>query len=221
MNHVKQDTSVYNAGTRRMSANPIVESLTRTHFLTPVILYSIISVISISYSFINQKVVWYNAVVLYCIGMFFFSFVEYCIHRFLFHFNAETEKEKKIQYNIHGVHHEFPKDKDRLVMPPVISVFLAAFFYFIFRFTMGDFHFSFFAGFIEGYCVYLWIHYAVHRYRTPKNFLKILWHHHSVHHYGRNDSAFAVSMPLWDHVFGTMPKSKEELQAMKLTEKYL
>lgn len=221
MNHIKQDTKVINTGTKQMSSNALIERLTRTHFLTPIILYTSISIISLSYGLIAEKVIWYNAIWLYLLGMFFFSLIEYCIHRFIFHFNAETEKEKSIQYNIHGVHHEYPKDKDRLVMPPVISIFLAAFFYFVFRFTMGNIHLPFFAGFIEGYCIYLSIHYAVHRFRTPKSFLKILWQHHSVHHYGRNDTAFAVSMPLWDHVFGTMPKTKEELEAMKLTEKHL
>ena len=31
----------------------------------------------------------------------------------------------KIQYMAHGVHHEFPKDKDRLAMPPLLSVTIA------------------------------------------------------------------------------------------------
>ncbi len=221
MSKVKQDTRVYNSGTKQLSSNPILERLTRTHFLTPIIMYSSISVVTVGYTIMYDKTNWYLTFLLYFTGMFFFSLIEYCIHRFLFHFDAETERQKKIQYSIHGVHHEFPKDKDRLVMPPIISIFLAAFFYFVFRFTMGDAHYAFFAGFIEGYCVYLFIHYAVHRFRTPKNFLKILWQHHSLHHYGRNDTAFAVSMPLWDYVFSTMPKTKEEMEARNLTEKYL
>lgn len=210
ISHIKQDTLVHNSGTGQLSGNMFIERLTRTHFITPIILYTTVSIACLFYTIINQVVAWQNIIWLFVIGALTFSLVEYCIHRFLFHFHAETEKEKKVQYNIHGVHHEFPKDKDRLAMPPAISIFIAAFFYFIFKFTLGNFHLPFFAGFMDGYCIYLWIHYAVHRYRTPKNFMKKLWHHHSLHHYGRNDSAFAVSMPLWDRVFGTMPKTKNE-----------
>lgn len=208
MSMIKQDTNVYNSGTKEMFNNPIIERLTRTHFLVPIILYSSISIVAVVYCLTTNHIAWYNLVGLYIIGALFFSFIEYCLHRFLFHFNTTSDKQKKIQYNIHGVHHEFPKDKDRLVMPPVISVFLAAFFYFVFYFVLGEVHNAFFAGFIEGYCIYLTIHYAVHRFKTPRNFLKILWKHHSLHHYGRNDTAYAVSMPLWDYIFGTMPKTK-------------
>lgn len=203
-----EDFKVSNYGTRQMFENPVLERLTRTHFLTPIIMFSFVSIVSVGYGLLTQQVTWYHAIWLYLTGIVFFTFIEYAIHRWLFHLSTETEGRKKFQYNVHGVHHEFPKDKDRLVMPPPLSIGLSAIFYFIFRFTMGPWHWAFFAGFLEGYCIYLFIHYAVHRFRTPKNFLGYLWKHHSIHHYGKCDMAYGVSNPLWDYLFGTMPKTK-------------
>jgi 4-hydroxysphinganine ceramide fatty acyl 2-hydroxylase len=210
MKDVKQPYEISNKGSKIMFSNIILEKLTRTHFLIPIVLYTTVSVFCIWMENRTSSILpgWLQFV-LFTIGVLVFTLVEYCIHRFVFHFNAETEQQQKIQYNIHGVHHEYPRDKDRLVMPPVISVFLALFFYFIFFIITGKYHMPLFAGFIEGYCVYLFIHYAIHRFRTPKNFLKILWKHHSLHHYGKCDTAFAVSFPFWDYVFNTMPQTNK------------
>src|SRR6478735_7839124 len=41
-------------------------------------------------------------------GAIAWSLVEYLIHRFLFHIPPS-----KFQYTIHGVHHEYPRDKER------------------------------------------------------------------------------------------------------------
>jgi sterol desaturase/sphingolipid hydroxylase (fatty acid hydroxylase superfamily) len=63
-------------------------------------------------------------------------------------------------------------------------------------------------GFLVGYAGYLGVHYVVHVYNPPKNFLKVLWVHHAIHHYKDPDSAFGVSSPLWDYLLGTLPKKE-------------
>ena len=143
-------------------------------------------------------------------GTIAFSFVEYLIHRFLFHFNATTEEQEKIQYSIHGIHHEFPRDKDMLVMPMIVSLALSFLFYIIFNALIGVKGLIFFAGFLAGYSTYLVIHYAVHVLKPPNNFLKYWWRHHSLHHYASIHSAFSVSFPLWDILFRTMPPEGKE-----------
>ncbi|REJ80432.1 MAG: hypothetical protein DWQ33_12525 [Bacteroidetes bacterium] len=143
-----RDFKIDNKGTTQLYKNPILEKLTRTNFLFPVILYYLISAFCISYLAIYRpevKLVAYSW--LFLIGLILFTLVEYLIHRFVFHFNAETEKEQQLQYNIHGVHHEYPRDKDRLVMPPVLSIFLASFFFVLFRYTIGIYGVILFAGF--------------------------------------------------------------------------
>ena len=149
-------------------------------------------------------------VILFPLGMVAFSLVEYLIHRFLFHFTPANEKQAQVKYSLHGVHHEFPRDKDRLAMPPLISLGVAGVFYLLFWLLLGDRVWLFFPGFVSGYSTYLIIHYAIHRFRPPANFLRYLWKHHSLHHYKSDDYAFSVSLPIWDVIFKTMPTASRK-----------
>jgi sterol desaturase/sphingolipid hydroxylase (fatty acid hydroxylase superfamily) len=142
-------------------------------------------------------------------GVFAFSFVEYMMHKYLFHMEPDTPVKDKIQYNVHGVHHDFPKDKNRLAMPPFVSAAYALIFYLVFTLVMGDYALYFLPGFLIGYSGYLAVHYIVHAYQPPKNFLKFLWVNHAIHHYKDPDVAFGVSSPLWDFLLGTMPKKEK------------
>jgi 4-hydroxysphinganine ceramide fatty acyl 2-hydroxylase len=203
-----KDFKINNKGTTQLFRNPVLEYLTRTNFLFPVLFYYVIALLCLGYAFLQTDVNIIHTIWMFPFAMVTFSFVEYLIHRFLFHFNATTERQLEIQYNIHGVHHEYPRDKDRLVMPPLISILISAMFFFLYRFLMGNYGFIFFAGFAAGYSTYLIIHYAVHALKPPKNFLKYLWRHHSHHHYSSVHAAFSVSFPLWDILFGTMPLAR-------------
>ena len=193
-------------GSATLMKNPHLEKLTRTHIAFPLILFSVISVILIYFGIIEKGFKLPNMILLFAGGFSLFSLVEYLMHRYLFHLQATSPKREKFVYTMHGVHHDFPKDKTRLAMPPVLSLIIATLFFLIFRGLMGDYSFGFLAGFLMGYTVYLAIHYSIHRFKIPNNFLRLLWHHHSIHHYREPDRAFGVSSPLWDHVFGTMPR---------------
>jgi len=201
-----QSFRISNKGTTRLFDSSILESLTRTHFFFPVILYYVIAAACIVYAALFTQLPFIRLVYLFPAGVFVFTLVEYLIHRFLFHHKPTNEKQEKLQYNFHGVHHEFPRDKDRLAMPPVVSLVIAAVFFFLFYLIMGEHVWLFYPGFTAGYATYLIIHFSVHRYRPPNNFLKYLWKHHSLHHYKSDEEAFSVSFPFWDVVFGTMPK---------------
>jgi len=185
--------------------SPHLEKLTRTHIAFPLILFSVISAILIYYGIIEKGFQIPNMTLLFAGGFFLFTLVEYFTHRYLFHLPATSPKRENFVYTIHGVHHDYPKDKSRLAMPPLLSLILATLFFLIFRSLMGDYSFGFLAGFLMGYTVYLAIHYSIHAFKVPGNFLKTLWHHHSIHHYREPDRAFGVSSPFWDMVFKTMP----------------
>ncbi|WP_258103225.1 sterol desaturase family protein [Marinoscillum sp. MHG1-6] len=193
-------------GTKALFNNPLLEKLTRTHIAIPLIIFSVISAsliyFGIDYGYISAL----NAPLLFVGGLLTFTLVEYIMHRFVFHLTPHTPKQEKFAYTVHGVHHDYPKDKDRLAMPPPLSLLLAAGFFFLFRLIMGDFVFGFLPGFLMGYASYLWVHYMVHAFKPPKNFFKVLWVHHGIHHYKDENNAFGVSSPLWDYIFRTMPK---------------
>ncbi|MFD2516417.1 sterol desaturase family protein [Salinimicrobium flavum] len=193
-------------GSPRLFKNPFLEKLTHTHISAPLIIFGAIAFVLIYYGMVEKGFEVPFMLMLFLAGMFFFTFVEYLMHRYLYHIPATSERKKNLAYTMHGVHHDFPKDKSRLAMPPVLTLLIATVLFIIYRAVLGDLVFGFLAGFLVGYSAYLAIHYSVHAFRVPNNFLKILWHHHSIHHYREPDRAFGVSSPLWDHVFGTMPR---------------
>lgn len=193
-------------GSATLLKNRFLERLTRTHISLPLIIFSVISALLIYYGIVEKGFAVPIMGLLFFAGFFFFTLVEYLMHRYLYHLPVTSPKREKFVYTMHGVHHHYPKDKSRLAMPPVLSLILATLFFIIYRGIMGDFAFGFLAGFLMGYTAYLSVHYSVHAFRVPNNFLKILWHHHSIHHYREPDRAFGVSSPLWDVVFGTMPR---------------
>ncbi|MGF1533866.1 MAG: sterol desaturase family protein [Bernardetiaceae bacterium] len=195
-----------NTGTKKIFSSPVLEYLTRTHIAVPLTIFYGLSIVMLAYG-VNQTAlpVWQLSALFFS-GLLLFTLVEYLVHKGVFHMAPTTEWRRKIRYNFHGVHHDFPKDKTRLAMPPLVSVTLAALLFLGTRAIMGDYTFGFLPGFITGYASYLCVHYIVHAFRPPKNIFKVLWVHHGIHHYKDDTVAFGVSSPLWDWVFGTMPK---------------
>ncbi|WP_236636804.1 sterol desaturase family protein [Sinomicrobium soli] len=193
-------------GSPKLFDNPFLEKLTHTHISLPLIIFTVIAAVLIYYGIVEKGFHVPEMILLFLAGLIFFTFVEYLMHRYLYHMPATSEKRKKVAYTMHGVHHDYPKDKSRLAMPPLLSLIIATVFFVIYRAVMGDYVFGFLAGFLMGYTAYLGVHYSVHAFKVPNNFLKVLWYHHSIHHYREPDRAFGVSSPLWDHIFRTMPR---------------
>jgi len=207
---MKTEIKPQNKGTRKLFDNPILERLSRTHISVPLIVFAIYSTALIYWSVTHTTLSVLATIGLFFAGVLAFTWVEYMVHRYLFHMGTYTKAREKLQYTLHGVHHEFPKDKDRLAMPPLLSITLATVLLLVFRVVMGDFAFAFLPGFLVGYALYLAIHYMVHAFQPPKNFLKALWVNHGVHHYKDGEIVFGVSSPLWDYIYGTMRLKKDD-----------
>ena len=200
-----------NKGTKKLFENKILEKLTRTHISIPISFFLIYSSALLYYSIrsIGTLTAW-QTTGLFFAGVVFFTLVEYVMHRFLFHISTKTEKRANFQYTLHGVHHEFPKDKERLAMPPIMSLAIATFLLFFFKFFIGDLVFAFLPGFLVGYALYLSMHFILHTFKAPKNgSFNFLWANHAVHHYKDQSKAFGVTSPFWDYVFQSMPSKKQ------------
>jgi len=206
---MSENVSPKNKGTRQLFQNPILEKLTRTHIAVPLVIFFLYSGGLLYWSITHTTLTPWTTVGMFFLGLLVFTWVEYNVHRHLFHMPAYTKTRAKMQYVMHGVHHEFPKDKDRLAMPPLVSVTISTILLLLFRLVLGDFVFSFLPGFLVGYAAYLAVHYMVHAYPPPKNFMKSLWVNHGVHHYKDGEVVFGVSSPLWDYVYGTMRERKQ------------
>lgn len=195
-----------NNGTAIMFDNPIMERISRTHISIPITIFLVLAAISFYYALTGTGISLGIGLFVMLGGYIFFTLVEYMMHKHFFHMEPNTPIKDKLQYSVHGVHHDYPRDKDRLAMPPFVSAAYAAISYLLFTLVLGDYGLYFLPGFLVGYASYLGVHFIVHAYNPPKNFFKILWVNHAIHHYKDPDIAFGVSTPLWDIVFGTMPK---------------
>lgn len=195
-------------GTKQLFDNTLLETLSRTHISVPLLIFFSYAagLLYWNITYTNLRAV--TTLVLFFVGFIAFTWVEYLVHRYVFHMKPYTELRNKIQYIIHGVHHEFPKDKDRLAMPPLLSMTITTILLLLFRVIMGDFVFAFLPGFMVGYATYLAVHYLVHAYPPPNNIFKALWINHSVHHYKNGEVVFGVSSPLWDYLYGTLDYKK-------------
>lgn len=141
---------------------------------------------------------------LFLAGLVFWSLFEYFFHRFVFHFYPEGAFQTRLQFTMHGVHHQYPNDKDRLVMPVTVSIPLSILLLLLFRWILGDWVWGFFSGFIAGYLVYDMMHYAIHHaqgFKAP--LLRKIRNHHLAHHFRDTRLGFGVSSPFWDSVFRT------------------
>ncbi|HEY9077026.1 MAG TPA: sterol desaturase family protein [Anaerolineaceae bacterium] len=153
---------------------------------------------------------WYTLPSGFMVGLFVWTLTEYTLHRFLFHFPAKTALQHRISFLFHGVHHAQPQCKTRLVMPPVVSIPLAAVFYGLF---LGIFSligavswlYPFMTGFLIGYLIYDLTHYATHHFPMRSGYLKYIKRYHMQHHYKTPNARYGVSSPLWDIVFKTKP----------------
>ncbi|NJM94046.1 MAG: fatty acid hydroxylase [Cytophagales bacterium] len=197
-----------NEGTHQLFQNPLIEKLSRTHIAVPTGLFLVISLGLLYHAKASMGLSAALIATCFVAGWFIFTLAEYLVHRYFYHMEPDTPRKEKVQYTLHGVHHEYPKDKDRLAMPPLLSLTVSALLFGVFYLLMGQLAYAFLPGFLLGYSLYLFIHYAVHAFKPPKNMLKWLWIFHAIHHYKDDSVAFGVSSPLWDYVFGTIPKSR-------------
>lgn len=191
----------------KMFKNKTLEYLTRTHPLVIIIMYLIISAFLITYFYRHFSQSMLAIIGVFLLGCFLWTLVEYFMHRFLFHHPKDASFDKGIQYTFHGIHHEYPDDTDRTVLPVIPSLGFATLFFGLFWLIIGKYALLFGPGFVLGYTCYMCVHYSMHRFKPPKSKLfSFWWTFHNIHHFQQHDRAFGVTSSLWDRIFGTMPE---------------
>lgn len=155
---------------------------------------------------------------LFGLGIFVWTLIEYCLHRFLFHMDEYIPDHRfsfTIHFLLHGCHHYLPMDKYRLVVPPTLFVVLCAPFYkLVFALLPYYWACAGFAGGLLGYIGYDLTHYFLHHSRMPP-FYRKLKKYHLEHHYKNYQLGFGVSNWFWDKVFGTYLGPDAPLSKMK------
>jgi len=212
MTKIPQHLQPKMAKTGELFQNSILEKLTRTSIYIPLVMHTLIASVFLYYAVVYTPISYVIILALFFLGWLTWTFAEYSIHRWFYHGSFDSRWLKKIQYMGHGIHHSYPKDAERLAMPPLPALILIALFFGTFYMISGIYAVAFFPGFLIGYVLYIGIHYAQHIYKVPKLALfKKLWKYHALHHYKYPDTkVFGVSTLLWDRVFGTLPDQQKK-----------
>lgn len=195
-----------------MFESRLLDALSRVHPVVPVVIF--VPAIALLEAWGLEKVGVPLAIGLLLAGYALWTLFEYWLHRIVFHFEPEDGIGARLHWIIHGVHHDHPNDPMRLVMPPAVSVPLAAavfgLLYLIFgaRYAPG-----LGAGFFVGYLVYDMMHYYLHHFRPHGWLGRMLRERHMRHHFQDDTRGFGISAPYWDEVFGTSTRARRSAPA--------
>jgi sterol desaturase/sphingolipid hydroxylase (fatty acid hydroxylase superfamily) len=189
-----------------MFENPILEWGSRVHPVVPPLIYLPVIGYLIARAIGHENLSVTSVLGVFALGIAAWSLTEYMLHRFVFHLEPDSHWGRRLHFVIHGVHHDFPHDPMRLVMPPSVSIPLAIAFWFLFRAVLGPaWALPAFAGFLLGYLVYDMSHYHMHHHRSKNRLSLALRRYHYRHHFQQSDRGFGVTSPVWDRVFRTSP----------------
>nr|XP_039248707.1 fatty acid 2-hydroxylase-like [Styela clava] len=141
-------------------------------------------------------------------GIFMWTFLEYALHRWLFHASPPVSSYWLItlHFLLHGQHHKVPFDKGRLVFPPVPASILGGMLYIILSGILPiPIRHTLLAGVLTGYVVYDLTHYYLH-YGNPSkgSYFYNLRAYHVRHHFQSPELGFGISSRLWDYPFNTL-----------------
>lgn len=193
---------------------PLFESefldfFSRVHPAVPAAIFVPVIVAGVVLGIVSGVAIWAVAVA-FVGGIAFWTLTEYWLHRLVFHWQPDNAFGRRMHFIIHGVHHDHPNDKMRLVMPPSVSIPLAIVFFLAFWLVLGAVAFPAFGGFICGYLAYDYTHYYVHHFVPKTKFGKRLREHHMRHHFQDHRYGYGVSSPIWDAAFRTLPRQRKK-----------
>lgn len=148
--------------------------------------------------------VW-SVVLLFSFGFVSWGFIEYGLHRFVFHYDARSRIGQKLLYHAHMSHHENPEAISRHFASLLLSAPVAAAYWLIAWAATGSWPVAsyLFIGMASGYLSYQWLHYQCHHRKSRVRLLRYLRKYHLLHHYRTPELRFGVTSPLFDLVFGT------------------
>jgi len=192
------------AASIRLFRNDALEALTHVHPLVPLLLWGPVAAALLWRALVRDGLSPLQLLPVAAAALLVWTFTEYALHRFVFHFPARSRAGKWLVFLFHGVHHDAPQDKTRLVMPPAGAIPIMALIWGLFGLLIpAPWMQPFLAFFIVGYLAYDYLHYATHHFPMRHPLLHRLKQHHMKHHFSGVPGRYGVSSPLWDILLRT------------------
>jgi sterol desaturase/sphingolipid hydroxylase (fatty acid hydroxylase superfamily) len=188
-----------------MFESEFIDQFSRTHWMIVPIIFVPAMLACFYLAFARDHLGVPSVLATAALGALAWTLIEYWLHRVLFHWEPPGAFGERMHFVLHGVHHKWPRDRYRLVMPTAVSISLFWVFLGLWVLLFGRYAFAFHAGFAVGYMFYDLSHYYMHHGRPRAEWIKQLRKHHMVHHSPKleHEKKFGVSTTLWDHAFGT------------------
>src|SRR5262245_61926384 len=105
-----------------MFESDFLDLFSRTHPAIVPLLYvpgsAVLFALSLGYAHLS----WLTSAGLFVAGFFSWTLAEYWLHRTVFHWEPGGKWGERFHFLVHGVHHKWPRDRYRLVMPPAVSL---------------------------------------------------------------------------------------------------
>ncbi len=138
-------------------------------------------------------------------GLLLWTFLEYCLHRYLFHWIPRNRKMRRFLATLHLRHHGDPRNRDGILVRPRYSVPVSAVVFGALWLAGGDFAAAVWTmtGVWVGFLYYELVHYRVHLSKRGGGLLGFQRRGHFYHHFVDDDYCFGVTSPLWDFIFRT------------------
>lgn len=132
-------------------------------------------------------------------GVMYATFLEYALHRFLFHFSHR----RFVPTLVHQRHHKNQYIVRHGSVPLFTSATLIALSWLGTRAIIGDaMTYPFIAALCLSLIAHEWVHYATHHLKPKSRFGAFLKRSHAVHHYDPSKN-FGLMTMAWDRLFGT------------------
>ncbi len=200
-----QDRTEKLAASPQLFASDLLNFFSRVHPAIPALVFVPVTV-AMEWLGADRGLAAWQLLALSVGGVGIWTLTEYWLHRLVFHWEPDNTFGHRMHFVIHGIHHDHPNDKLRLVMPPAVSIPLAALFLVAFTQVAGTPEaYPLFGGFIAGYLIYDYTHYYVHHFVPGSKLGRQLREQHMRHHFQDHRYGFGVSSPLWDIAFRTLP----------------
>ncbi len=193
-----------NRGSARMFKSDFLEWFSHVHPATPAVIFVPVVLASLYAAGVVYRMPAWTIAWNVAAGYVAWTLTEYWLHRLFFHLPVKGPISERIYFFVHGVHHDWPWDTTRLVMPPAVSLTLGGLFWLLFRGLFGyEGMYAYYAGFVGGYVIYDTVHYYTHAVAARNPIGKWLRREHLIHHFKSPETRFGVSCPWWDYVFRT------------------
>ena len=147
----------------------------------------------------------------FLLGLIAWTFMEYTIHRFIFHWRPPNRKLRKFIAQLHMVHHGDTHDPEEILVRPQFSLPVSGLIFgFLYWATDVSTASGLLVGIWSGFLYYEAVHYRVHLSKKSNGILQLQRRMHFIHHFIDERSCFGVTSPFWDILLGSFRRLGEK-----------